>query len=1408
MWFGTWNGLNRFDGNHFVTFKSSPGDLALLQNDRIDQITEDRYQHLWLKAYDGQIYRFDKKTEQFQPLAAVVQKLLYKGSYKTILCAEGDQVWIETVSSGILVVKQPASDTSGYTLFQQGGGKGCALPSNKIGAFKKDYNAQIWIGTSKGLATLVKDNKGIYHSEAVHFPADTCAITCIAEAINALYFGTSDGRVLQYNKAKKKIIVLTNAGSAIIALLAGRDSRHIYATTTGGDLCATDLLLQQTQHYRQAHAAPLYTIYEDRGGHLWMKPEAQGAVRFDTTRHRFTTYHQQNNANYNYSGDHFKVFEDKAGLLWVNLKGGGFGYYDTATDEIAYFYNNPASPNHRYSNIVNSLYYDPEGLLWLRTDERGLEKITFHRNDFQQHLLNEKSTYLSDNEVRGLVEDSRKRLWVGAKDGTLYVYENGKRVNNLFTNLPPGGLGLVYAMLADRNGAIWLGTKAHGLYKATPLDASASRYQLAHYMADTTHPGSISSNEIYSICEDEKGRIWVGSFENGLNLVTTGADGKLRFIHDNYCLKGYPASTFRKIRHMATDHTGHLWLATTDGLLVMHTADTTKLQYAGYQKISGDSLSLGNNNVQHLYSDARGNMWLSTAGGGLNRAIGKNPLQQLRFEVLTTRHGLPNDFLLSCTEDAQHRLWIATQTGLARYDPVKKTFRNYNSNDGLPPYSFSEASVIRRTNGTLLFGTIKGYLTLDPQQITETPVNTGIAFTRLQVNGAEVQPGGAEGVLPMALNYCKQLTLRHNQNNVSIHYVELDFRSGNERAYAYRLTGFDDNWNTNNTAGSATYTNLPPGKYVFEVKLMNGGLYSRIPVRSIEIVVLPPAWKTWWAYLIYIALAAAAILAFRRVTLTMLRLRQNIALEKKVAAMKQNFFTHVSHELRTPLTLILNPADAIARQESLTPQGKQYVEVIRKNARRMNHFVNQLLQLRKLESGKTSLQLTRVSITAFIQHTSAYFSEKAREKAIEFLVVPGQPSVEAWIDAEKMETVLYNLLANAFKFTPNGRRITVSTRQTKDETIIIEVTDEGCGVPPEKLPRIFDLFYEGDEAKTSGSPGTGIGLSIAKEIVALHQGTIIARNNPSGGLTVHISLPPGHAPAGNTCPATNGAAATPPALLHQPGFALAEELPAPGNALPLILLVEDNPELRSFIKSQLEPWYQVETAENGEAGLEKACLLLPDLVLSDIMMPVMNGIAMLDRIKNNLATSHIPVVLLSARNAVESQIEGMEYGADYYIAKPFQLEFLLAAIRNLIRQRKTLLKKLLEQKPVFTVEPGLPQVTSQDQQFLERLLQVVEEKMSEANFDIDTVAETIGMGRTTFYKKIKGLTGLAPVEFVREMRLKRAQQYMDAGYGNISEIAYSVGFSSAKYFSTCFKTKFQLTPSEYLKQTGMKNTSF
>ena len=1397
MWFGTWDGINRFDGHRFLSFKSSPGDMSQLKNDRIQQITEDKANHLWIRAYDGHIYRFDKGTQQFSPLASILKlpKLSHM-SINNIIAVEGNMLWLASENKGLIWVPDTRSGSATGYVYNKQGKDGFKIPANNINFLKKDNEGKIWVGTPGGLIYLVKDANGIFQAHTPNLGNfNQLGFSAIAEWGNKLYFATNQGQLLIYDKPGHSFSTLTLSKSGLNALKLDSARQALYVTTSAGELITLNITTLNFSTSVYNKGAPLLSIYMDRAGNLWIEPVKHGVIRYDIANRKFSTFFQDNDSKNNYTGSHFKVFEDNKGLVWTILKDGGFGYYDKATDKLAYFYNKPGSQSRLFSNIVNVAYYDPDGILWLCTDQRGIEKITFQPNGFQQQLLVDPWMFKSDNEVRGLLCDRKNRLWMGVKNGRLYVYQQGKPINIDFENLPKEGLGLVYTMMQDSRGVIWLGTKANGIYRAEPVNTAETRYRLTNYMYDPNNKETISSNEIYALLEDARGRIWAGTFDEGLNVATEGKDG-YTFSRMGYA-EGSQFSGFRKVRCMAADQSGRIWLGTTNGLAVI---DASGIQYRvrAFRKQPGNMSSLGNNDIQFIFRDTKNRMWLATSGGGLNLAVGDPYSDTCKFKVYTTKNGLPNDYLLSCTEDLNHNLWVATQGGLSRFDPATQRFQNYNSYDGIPKVAFSEASCQQMKDGTLVFGTISGYLSFAPQAIKDYPIYANMAFTNLQVNNADVSTAALGSALDGNINDAAEIQLTYRQNIFSIDYTVLDYRCGDKQTYLYRLKGFDNVWQNNQGQRRATFTNLPPGTYQFEVKCINRDLYKNIPTKKLTITILPPPWRTWWAYIIYIVIAIGVIEMIRRTTLAMLRLRQRIAVEHQLTELKVKFFTNISHELRTPLTLILNPLEEIAKNEHFSDQGNQYLQVIRRNASRMTRFINQLLDLRKVQSGKAKLNFSMVDMVAFVKDIGEYFNELAREKNISLQVISNLSVIYAWLDADKIETVLYNLISNAYKFTPEGKTITVSiTANNSDGVLLIAVSDQGKGVQPNKLQDIFELYYEGDPGKIDQVKGTGIGLALSKELVELHEGKITAANNEAGGLTVLVTLP----------------LTKPVAIEHEvditermPANNPEEDIVAPLMAelsdadhisIPLVLLVEDNSDMRTFLKLQLGAMYRVEVAENGEEGLSKARSILPDIVISDIMMPQMDGVQMLDKLKHDITTSHIPVILLSAKSAIESQIEGIQYGADYYITKPFNNEFLFAAMANILNRRKRIAEDLINGRKVVEFDPVEITITSKDEAFLKRVLEIVEEKMADANFNIDTVAGMVNMGRTAFYSKFKSLTQMAPVEFVREMRLKMAKQYFDAGSDNVAEVGYTVGFYNSKYFSTCFKAKYHVSPSDY-----------
>jgi len=1396
MWIGSWAGISRFDGRNFVNFKSYPGDSSSLKSNRINEIVDDRSGFLWLRAYDNQIYRFNKRSQQFLSVSDLFQ--IKNIGFSKILYADKETVWLKSLDHGLFIVrntKQPS-----VTRFAEGLEARFQLPSNHILFMHLDDTKTAWIGTAKGMVALSKQgNNGFIKLADKQF--GKLIYTNVCKVDHTVWFTTAQGYLVSYNTRLKKINRYKLGDVSLNGLCVSQKDNRVYCTTQSGSIIAIDKNGTKQKTYQVSNGEALYSLFEDHLGLLWAEPESIGVFKLDRERGKARHFVQENQSNYLHVPEDYKVFEDNEGRVWTYMKGCGFGYYDREKDEIEYFHNHPRSQYRRFSNAVSALYYDSAGVLWLSTDTRGLEKIVFQRSDFKQNILKHGSFLTADNEVRGLLTDRKNRLWVASKAGELFVFENGKRLENLFINKPGSRQG-IYSIFEDSKGRVWLGTKDNGLYMASPVNGARNQYKIEHYVNERSDPKSINTTTIYAIFEDSKKRIWVGSYGDGLILINE-KNGRKEFINRKTSFKNYP-KVHNKIRNIAEDKYGRIWVATTEGLVVFNpnSGSPDTYTFKVYKKKPGDIHSLGGGDVQSIFRDSRDNMWVCTSTGGLNKAVMKGVSDKITFENFSTKDGLPSDYILGCIEDLNGDLWLTTQNGISKFVVRTKKFENFGFYDGLSDIAFSEGAGTRQENGDLIFGSLAGYWTFNPKDIGKKKIRANLALTRFQVNNQEVLPGD---ILPQkrSINNSTEIELEHHQNTISIDFAVLDYRLGDNDNYVYRLLGFDESWQVSNGQKRATYTNLPPGRYVFEVRSQTEYLYDKVPQRSLTITISSPPWKTWWAYLIYLCVGMLLLVAGRKFALTLLRLRQRIAIERRVADLKSSFFTQVSHELRTPLTLILNPAEEILQSEKLSVKGTEYINVVVKNGRRMVRLVNQLLDLRKAQSGKAILKISEVEIISFIRGVVEYFQESIGHRNLAVNIQSDLKELLVWIDIEKTDIVVYNLLANAIKFSPdNGTIEIIIAKHSGKDLFRLEVADEGPGVLEDELEEIFELYYEGAASPARLVKGTGIGLALSKELVQLHKGTICAMNNSPQGLRVivEMSLGKDHFDSENT-QLVNLPVVHKNEDFVEDGFELSEVALNPNlQDRSSVLLVEDNDELRIFLANKLSEYYIITTAKDGEEGFKMANELLPNLILSDIMMPKVDGIQLLDQLKNNLLTSHIPVVLLTAKFSVQSQIEALNYGADYYISKPFQMDLLQTVIQSLIIQRKKLFEALIKGKNINELRSQDVVITSHDQQFLEKIIKIVDDRLADSDFNIDDVAESIGMSRSAFFKKFKSLTNSAPVEFVRETRLKRGKTLFESGEKNVSTVAYSVGFSDPKYFSTCFKARFNKRPTEYIKE--------
>lgn len=1398
LWAGSWDGLNRFDGRNFIRYNSRPGDSSILINDRIDKVLDDNAGNLWIQAFDRQFCLFDQKREQFNTLDNIIKvatgKPVNKKYIKKMYVFETGLAAFLTVQNGLYLISTRSRKPHAEFFANP------QSASNTVNFVHRDSKKRIWVGSEHGIWFVVA---GKAHKQVKLQTTSFAQLnyTDFAEDDSNLYFSTQQGKLVVVNKSNYTASYINVCNVPLSAVRKARHRPFIYCTTETGAIAQINLYNSKAELTNVCKGVKIQSVYEDRSGALWLEPATMGVIRFLPGQNKSSWFTRadgiKTNANY------YNIFEDNAGRVWVNVKNVGFGYFDPEKNRIENFYqDSELDVPVRFPEVVYSVLYDDFGMIWLST-KQGIVRIIPQNLNVSVMLPESKTTNREAYEVRGLTADHSGKVWVGTKTGQLYRYENGKMQAISFSNITNTEFGAIYSLMEDSNGNIWIGTKDKGLFKAIPTVAGKKQYELKRFTNGLGDAALLCKDRIDVLFESSDKRLWAGTYQNGLFEILD-QNGSLGVVRIKYAER-LKRAEFQKIRYLNEDTAHNLWLGTTEGLIIISLKphSNTLQQVVCFQKQPNNNQSLGDNDVQHIYRDAKGSMWLATAGGGLCKARAADPFKSVSFRNYTKADGLPSDYILSTWADFEGNLWLATQNGLSRFNPVKETIRNYTTKDGVFLPQFSEASVASDHNGDIFVGTVNGLVTFDPQKWDNKHVPARIAFTKLQINNTDVPVERKNSILRSAIDETKHIRLAYNQNTVSLDFTLLDYIDGNNQNLQYRLIGLNDHWQNSEQLRRATYTNLPPGSYIFEIKTTNNGRYNDHLTRSLRITVNPPFWQTWWAYLIYVVLVSWLVVVIFKTANTILKLRQSVEVERKLATLKVDFFTNVSHELRTPLTLILNPLRELMEKESFSNKGRSYINIIYRNAERLRRFMDQWLELRKIENGKGELRYQRLEILDFIRVIGGYFDDEGNDKNIELHVTADFERLDVIADPEKLDVLIYNILANAIKFSPPNGLISIHIAQPNESGIFkIIISDQGIGLPEDKLKDIFQLYFVDNRQNVRNIKGTGIGLALAREIAELHQGNIYAQPNTPKGLSVIIELPvqPITGVAGVLSDYNAGTLGDDVHINTSP---VEETDVAQDDALPLLLLVEDSHELRSFLTSQLSAYYRVKSASNGKVGLQMAVQLLPDIVVSDVMMPEMDGIEMLDRLKTNQATSHIPVILLTAKSSVESQLQGLKYGADHYFSKPFHKEILLTAMANLIKQRRQLFDGLVKDK-VIDLKPGQVVITSKDEVFLKNVIRVVENGMADADFNVDMVADAMSMARATFYKKFKSLTDVSMSDFIRDMRLERAKQLIDAGENRISTVAYMVGFNNPKYLSTCFKDKFNITPTDYLKSVTTK----
>ena len=1411
MWFGTWDGLNKFDGYKFTIYKSRPGDHSNISNNRIDYIHEDKFGYIWFQTYDGKFHRFDPKTEQFYSLPFSTNRFIYNVEReKRFFESSTGELWIATNDIGAIRVindtKKSEVKVIEYSTFSQN-----QIFGNTIHFIFEDSKKNIWIGTEKGLQSINPQSNLIKTYQPNGKDASNAFIS-VFETKDYLCLGDDNGNVWMYSNTSNDFKKLNLNYKTNITDIDAIDKDNLIVTTDKAGFFIYNFKNSELKNFNILNSPLLQTnnfisIKVDSYKVAWLEAEQTGVFRYRIQDNSLKFFKLRADEVSRISVlPNFMVLEDVNQSLWINPQGGGFSKYNRKSDELEYFYNEPFSQQSRFSNIIHSGYSDRNGNLWLCTYNKGLEKISFIAPKFMFSKVNNKIISLTANEIRALHQVSNGDIWMATKDGTIRVFDRKfKELGILSTN---GTISngekmnyLAYCFLEDTKKNIWIGTKGTGLIKLIPKDINNTKqiYTVQRFTNNPLDNNSLSNDNVYSIIEDSEQRILIGTFGGGLNIVSEN-NGKINFL--NYKNKlSFPINTCSKIRHLLQDKDNTLWIATTNGLLQIDDFMSSKMKEYYHEKLPNIQNSLSNNDVHFLHLDKNNQLWIATFGGGLNRLITKaSKKTSASFKNISTKQGLFSDIVLSIQEDNEGILWLSSENGISRYDSVNNLIQNYDMFNGINDAHFSEAASLFTKDGFILFGSNKGYYSFNPSKIKVSTEKPSIEFTGFQLFSNDVKVGDANSPLKQSIGTSDVIELTHRQTVFSIEYAALDFLNSDKINYAFMLENFEKDWNYVRNQRKATYTNLPKGTYYFKVKSTNNEGVWVDNEKIIKIKILPSFWETPFAYFIYLVLFLLLLYAVYYLTSIYTKLKNEVEVEQKVTDIKLRFFTNISHELRTPLTLILGPVENIIRTERISESAKDQLHVVQSNANRMLRLINQILDFRKIQNKKMRLKIQPTRFDKLIKEICSNFSKESIEKNIEFKYINNAGETVIWIDRDKTDIIIYNLLSNAFKYTPSGKKIEVRIDKVSEKgDIQVKVIDEGMGIPREKRSVLFERFTSANEIQNIGNHrGTGIGLNLVKELVDLHKGKIDVESEPEKGTTFTVTFFNGKEHFGNDVDfiiEDDYSNSDDQLNLHDKKPVNFLENYVSTKEAPLILIVEDNDEMRNFLTKVLNKNYRVESAVDGVAGWEKSLKLIPDLIITDLMMPNMDGLELTSLIKKNDQTSHIPVILLTAKSADESRLVALKSGADDYITKPFSPVLLEARVENILEQRTRL--QNIYRKHLLELEPSKVEMASHDEVFIAKLVNFMEKNIENSELTVEEMVSEMAFGRTVFFNKLKGLTGLAPIEFIREMRIKRAAQLLKSGEYNISEITYMVGMSDSRYFSKCFKKIYGVTPSEF-----------
>ncbi|WP_183559664.1 hybrid sensor histidine kinase/response regulator transcription factor [Mucilaginibacter sp. SP1R1] len=1289
MWMGTYDGLNRYDGNSFKVFKNRWNDPQSLINNHIISITGDHQNKIWIGTEKGLAY-YDYSNSQIHP-----------------------------------AYYRPANQT------------GLKKITSRINILKTDINGNVYIATEgEGILICKKHSTICEQVKLTDRQIRANLQTLTIDNLNRVWLMIRDIGLFVYKPETQSITLMTDKMKGLNCITADPGNKL-----------------------------------------LWLGLES-GLFSYNIAQHTIKKLD-----NYKLSSNNImQLYMDKHAQLWVATDGGGINIINTLTNKVTYMLPND-SKGMLSSGAIYALYEDPGARMWVATLRGGVNVIDYKSHQFKtiaNDPLNAHS--LVNNFTRSFCEDENNNIWIGTSGGGL-SYWNTKL--NTFQNYKhhennPQSLSsdFVFSIVKDFRQNIWIATLNGGINLF-----NKDNHTFKHYTCynDSAH---IEDRNIWKLYEDAQHNLWATATRGGSVFIYNRIKDKFELF--DYRLKN--------INAINEDRAGQLWLANNDQLIKVD------LKNKHHQYISINSP------IHAIYDDSRNQLWLGTDGGGLllfNRKTNT-------FTRYTEADGLPSNSILNMLEDKSGAIWVSTFNGISKYDLSTRKFKNYYASDGLQSNQFNYNAALKLSSGEFLFGGIKGFNRFFPDSVKNNSVTPPIYVTGFKINNISIQEDssfkGSRNVIDM-----KKITLSYDQAVIAVDYVALEYSFPDKISYAYYLEGWDHNWNYVGKVKTAYYSRLNEGHYTLRIKSTGtDGVWSNNQ-KVIYITVLPPWYRTWWAWLLYIGFTIAVVYRYWLYQTRQTKLKHEVEItvikaekERELNEKKLSFFTNISHEFRTPLTLIINPIKDLLHDAD--ERTKDELKIIYRNARRLLGLVDHLLLFRKAESETDKLNVVKLNFVSLAEDVFQCFIQQAKAKKIKYCFQSLSNDIEVYVDREKIEIALFNLISNAVKFTPSSGTIEVIIKEN-EENVFLEVVDNGCGIKAGTDDKLFDKFYQIKDNKSLKN-GFGIGLYLAKSFLESHGGNIDYKNNTGGGtiFTVTLSKTQGQFASVQVFEDTPDQQRHIYELIggdiEEEPVNVTEEKET-GNLELLIsdqqsvLIIDDNSQIRDYIKKIFKPDYKIYEAPDGLTGLDLIKKHLPDIIICDVMMDGLTGIELCKLVKQDTSLSHIPIILLTGDATLDIKLKGIEVGAVDFVSKPFEKDLLVARVKGILKSKSELQNYFYNE---ITLKTNSRNISEQHKDFLYSCIAIIEDYLSESDFDVKTIATEMGMSYSALFKRIKLITGQSVNGFVRFVRLRKAAELLINTNCNVNEAALQSGFNDIKYFREQFHALFGINPSEFIKK--------